>query len=542
METNGSESTSHGLPGVPDGRKRRVSHWPLLAGAIALFLPQGAQALPSYARQTGMSCIACHTEFPILTDFGRTFKLNGYTLSNGQTQYPPFAVMLQPSFTQTNGNQVGGAAPHFAKNSNFAISQASLFYGGRLFGPYAETLFGPTAAAFLNKIGVFSQMTYDGVARRLTWDNTEIRFADSLTTSLMPITYGFYANNNPGLQDPWNSTPAWDFPFSSSHLAPTPAAGTLIEGGLAQEVVGLGAYALFSDCVYIDVAGYHTLGVGFQKGVGIDPDGETQVPGIAPYWRLAYTKSFGNQSFEAGLFGLSAATYPARVNSEGKDYLTDLGFDAEDQISFGKNDLTATFRAIHEWDDFGASQRLGNTSNKSDELWSTKITLDYLYDKTYGGAISYFFIDGTHDALLNTGSANGSPLSDGIVLQSITCHSTKTAGRPSGQRATSSFPFNTLSITNSTARTAAQATTTPCISRPGSFFRRPGDRSARSRANEVRSKRDGLLPGSGRGGGSQRRGPARKERACGGKGSHAALASRSLRRRARMRRLLYRDV
>ncbi len=143
----------------------RVLWFVLLAINSIFLLPKSAQAVPSFARQTGMSCTACHTEYPILTEFGREFKVNGYTLSTGQTNLPPIAFMAQPSFTQTNQNQAGGAAPHFAENSNFALSQASVFYAGRLFGPYAGSLFGPKAAKFLDKFGAFFQMTYDGVGQ-----------------------------------------------------------------------------------------------------------------------------------------------------------------------------------------------------------------------------------------------------------------------------------------------------------------------------------------------------------------------------------------
>lgn len=397
--------------------KNKPFRYVCTALATTLLVPQAVQAVPSYARQTGMACIACHTEFPILTDFGRQFKLDGYTMSVGQTNLPPIAVMLQPSYTRTNKNQPGGAAPHFAENSNFALSQASLFYSGRLFGPYAEPLFGASAASFLNKFGTFIQATYDGVARHFQWDNAEIRYADTLTSSIMPITYGIYTNNNPGLQDPWNSSPVWGFPFSSSHLAPTPAAGTLIDGGLAQQVVGVGGYVMLSHTIYLDIAGYHTLPTGFQKSMGIDTEGETQVPGVAPYWRMAYTKSAGNHSFEVGLFGLAADTYPGRDRSAGKDHILDLGLDAQYQTSFGKNDITGMFSVIREWQRWDASQQIGNTSNISDHLWSMKANVNYLYDKTYGGAIGYFLLNGTNDPVLYPDSPNGSPLSDGLVLQ-----------------------------------------------------------------------------------------------------------------------------
>ena len=48
----------------------------VLVAAIAVFLagPQ-AHAVPSFARQTGLPCSACHYTFPELTPFGRQFKL-----------------------------------------------------------------------------------------------------------------------------------------------------------------------------------------------------------------------------------------------------------------------------------------------------------------------------------------------------------------------------------------------------------------------------------------------------------------------------------
>src|SRR5580700_4660151 len=52
----------------------------MLAFAVGLLAPQQSQALPSYARQTGLGCGVCHTEFPQLAPFGRRFKIGGYTL------------------------------------------------------------------------------------------------------------------------------------------------------------------------------------------------------------------------------------------------------------------------------------------------------------------------------------------------------------------------------------------------------------------------------------------------------------------------------
>src|SRR5665213_3625984 len=41
-----------------------------------------AYAVPSFARQTGLSCNVCHSNPPELTAFGRNFKLKGYVLTD----------------------------------------------------------------------------------------------------------------------------------------------------------------------------------------------------------------------------------------------------------------------------------------------------------------------------------------------------------------------------------------------------------------------------------------------------------------------------
>ncbi|MBS0630395.1 MAG: cytochrome C [Verrucomicrobia bacterium] len=317
--------------------------------------------------------------------------------------------MVQPSLTHTAAGQPGGAASGFGENNNWALTQASIFYAGQLLPM--------EGAGFANKLGVFLQATYDGVGKAWAWDNTELRFADTGTLAGHSTTYGFYANNNPTMQDPWNSTPAWGFPFTGSGLAPGPAAATFIDGGAAQQIGGAGAYAMFDNSLYFDVAGYHTLGTRFQKSVGVDPAGETQVARLAPYWRAALVKALGNSTWQVGTFGIAADTYPGRDRSAGKDRIVDVGFDSQYQTAIGANDFTVLLSWIHEHQTWTASEPLGLASNPSDTLWNAKATADYLYDKTYGFAVQYFAIDGSRDDLLYGDSLTGSPRSDGFVLQ-----------------------------------------------------------------------------------------------------------------------------
>ncbi|MGA2817830.1 MAG: hypothetical protein ABSE67_16335, partial [Xanthobacteraceae bacterium] len=64
----------------------------LLAGFLTFGFAPPAEALPSYARQTGQPCGTCHTDFAGLTPYGRRFKIDGYTDGGG-----PYRTTLFPS-------------------------------------------------------------------------------------------------------------------------------------------------------------------------------------------------------------------------------------------------------------------------------------------------------------------------------------------------------------------------------------------------------------------------------------------------------------
>ncbi len=82
-------------------------------------------------------------------------------------------------------------------------------------------------------------MTYHSQGDHFTWDNTDVRYANnSRQLTGKPLTYGITFNNSPTVEDLWNSTPAWGYPFISNDLAPAPAAAQLSTGRLAQDVAG----------------------------------------------------------------------------------------------------------------------------------------------------------------------------------------------------------------------------------------------------------------------------------------------------------------
>jgi hypothetical protein len=359
-----------------------------------------AAALPLYARQTGEPCASCHTAFLELTPFGRRFKLQGYTLGGGKSSLPPFAVMLQSTFTHTQAAQPGGAAPHFGPNDNFALQQASIFTGGRI----------------TDHLGAFVQGTYDGVARRFGWDNTDIRYANSLKIKGHDLLWGVTLNNNPSVQDVWNTTPAWRFPFISPTLSPEPAAGTFIEETFAQRVVGAGAYGFLDDSLYVELSGYHSLAKGTEQLLGVDTSDESPIDGTAPYWRVALERDFGRNSLELGTFGLEGAVRPLRMTGTGTDSFADVGVDA--QYQWIGDHQAVTFRAswIHEDHDLAASHALGLADRAHDTLRSFHASASYIFGNTWSLTGGRFSLFGTSDMALY-GTAQGSPDTSGWIAE-----------------------------------------------------------------------------------------------------------------------------
>ena len=360
-----------------------------------------AEALPSYARQTGQECAACHNGFPELTPYGRLFKLNGYTFSGGTTDMPPIAGMAIPTFTHTATGQPGGAAPHFGPNDNFAFT-GSLFYGGKI----------------LDHLGAFVQGTYDEVPRSFHWDNTDIRYANTAALVEQELVYGVSLNNNPTVNDVWNSTPAWGYPYIASGLTPSPAAQTLIEGGLAQQVLGLNPYLYWNRLVYAEVGGYRTLGPSTLNALGILPGGTSAIDAVAPSWRLALEPAWGNNTWEVGTFGMAASLVPQRMTGSGTDHLTDVGVDTQYQFLGARDSFSVQARYIFENQNLSASQALGLSSNGHNHLRSFNLKGTYFYNQTVGLTVGYFNLQGTGDPLLYGAVAAGNkPNTNGYTLE-----------------------------------------------------------------------------------------------------------------------------
>jgi hypothetical protein len=344
-------------------------------------------AIPSFSRQTGLACNVCHIAFPQLTAFGRLFKLNGYTLTGLQTVntgeespslkinlIPPVSAMLVTSLTQTSKAQAG------AQNGNVEFPQELSIFLGEEITP---------------RLGTFIQLTYESVEGSIALDNMDLRYANHTEVASKPVIYGFTLNNNPTVQDVWNSTPAWGFPFSSSAVAPAPAAATLVDGGLGQQVAGLGAYAFWNNLLYGEVTAYRSA----QQGGPHPPDGgsEAITKGFTPYWRLALSHDFSGNYVEVGTFGLSSKLYPTGVTGP-TDRFTDVALDAQYERKLGDGNLFAHATWIHEAQVLDAS-----AAGAKNTVHTFRADVTALTATRVGASLGYF--------------TTGAPNSNGILAE-----------------------------------------------------------------------------------------------------------------------------
>ncbi len=402
-------------------------HFPTIAMfalTLAAFAPE-ALAVPSFARQTGMACEACHTVYPELTHFGRVFKANGYTLTNQKqvrdvtgtkeellalAQIAPLSIMAQISLTQikTSVPDLSSAgAPGVAQNGTAGFPQQfSLFYAGKI----------------APNFGAMFQLTYANDSGTIGIDNSDLRFSD---IALLPnnghLTYGVSLNNNPTVQDLWNSTPAWGFPYAASNANVSPLAATAIDQAFAQDVAGLTGYVFWDESLYAEFGGYRSAKQGqtnaLTGGAGpLDGTASNVLSGIAPYWRIAYEYNWDRHSLEAGLYGAQFRVYPgAGAPLSGPlNKFNDVAEDFQYQFVSDEHQVTVSGTHIHESMTLDASFATGASANPADTLNTTRLWATYYYRRHIGATAGYFSTSGSTDpglypATINPAPAGGQP-------------------------------------------------------------------------------------------------------------------------------------
>jgi hypothetical protein len=400
-----------------------------------VMLSLNAEALPSFARQTGQNCVACHAggQFPMLTPYGRKFKLTGYTI--GSRTWFPVALMIQAGATRvanaTNGSSSdpngsggngGSASDNFPKNGLPYVGSVSAFVGGKI----------------TDNIGLFGQWTYSNYDHQgddgrwhshSSTDQFDLRYADRFTGDNRDLIIGASLNNNVGTTDVWNT---FNSPFQivptpialSSALQPNVTYGPinkpLISSGLV--AAGTGAYMFWDNFIYLELGGYRSAnGVFSFMSQGIANADTTKLRGTNPYLRMALNHEWGAHSAMIGLHGLNAAVYsdPTDLSSP-LIKSRDIGIDGQYQYILDPHTVSAQFSYTHEnkkfddalWNTNNPSY-LGAAANSSARLNYIKLNGTYIYHATYGTSLSFVSVSGSADNLLYPtqafGYANNTP-------------------------------------------------------------------------------------------------------------------------------------
>jgi hypothetical protein len=383
------------------GAGRRAVSWPAVAAVLALWSPAPSWSLPAFARQTGLPCATCHTLAfgPALTAYGRNFKLHAYAWGTQKTI--PLSADLIESFTHTSQDQPHG--PNYSDNNNVALDQVDGYFAGRI----AEDF------------GAFAQVTYDRIFRHTSWGVFDARYARDFTFGGTDTLLGVSLNNQPTVQDPWNSTYAWQFPFPSAVLANGPSpGGPQIRGALASQVLGTTLYTLIANTVYLEVGGYRKLSDRAQGDLGIpDAAGEQGLDGTAPYWRAALQKTSGPHYASIGILGFAAHEQSPQERSVGTDNYTDLGYDATYQFANGgPHTFNVDASYVQERQRLFGATALGASDTIANHLNQVNVSGQYAYKQTYSFTLAYFdTVGNTNHALY--GTANGSPDNSGYIMQ-----------------------------------------------------------------------------------------------------------------------------
>ncbi len=366
---------------------------------LYLALTQVAHAVPSFARQTGQSCVACHAggQFPELTPYGRLFKLMAYT--SGVQIANPLSVMVVADKTKTANNSDGQGGVLSAKDKKIVADFASLFVAGKI----------------TENIGGFAQFTDKLQTGHMQSDNFDMRYADRVVDPKRDLIWGLTLNNNPSVQDVWNTTPAWNYPYISTSTGSFPGTpnSTLLEQQL--QVAGTGAYVYLNQSWYAELTAYQTannsfrfLSTGSKTG---DPTNSLQyLSGLNPYVRLAYTHDWGMQNMMVGVIGMNGK----RVNLDGSNMplyssitqSRDIGVDAQYQYLLEPHTVTVQMRYIKE--NINDQQQTSYTDGPA-RLNSFRAKSSYVYRSKYGASLAYASISGTPDSNAYSSSANNLP-------------------------------------------------------------------------------------------------------------------------------------
>jgi len=192
-------------------------------------------------------------------------------------------------------------------------------------------------------------------------------------------------------------------------------AGTLIDGGLDQSVLGLTAYGMWNNLLYAEFGGYRWNPLGESRPVAANEGGS--IDGVAPYWRVALQHQWTKDYLMVGTYGMASNIYMG--NGSLTNSVNDIALDAQYEHTF--NEKGSSFVAHTTWihENITPGQIAANEPS-SLTLNTFRIDGTVYYHRWFGVTLAPFTTTGTTDPVLYAadpvdGSATGSPDSNGFI-------------------------------------------------------------------------------------------------------------------------------
>jgi hypothetical protein len=151
--------------------------------AVVMFVfVSPASAIPAFARKYSLRCTACHESWPVLNDFGRNFRDNGYQIRLGKDDtvtaepgYWPVAVHVVPNYLyQKVTNQTTDQGKKDIGSGGVADASMDLLMAGVL-TPNISFLVVPTGFASDGNVHLESYWAYfSRLIKNSDWFNVRI--------------------------------------------------------------------------------------------------------------------------------------------------------------------------------------------------------------------------------------------------------------------------------------------------------------------------------------------------------------------------------
>jgi len=242
-------------------------------------------------------------------------------------------------------------------------------------------------------------VTYNTRDDHFTSDNTDIRFVNITKLSGKELVYGLDLNNNPTVEDLWNSTPAWGYPWVASDFAPTPGTSPILMV-VWRRTLPESERTPCGTAISILTQRFTARNMWAVPSRIQELLLQNNIRGVAPYWRAAWQQSTATTQFEVGTYGIHMQSTPNAIVGLENEF-TDFAFDTQiDRTLFRKDVLSFRGTYIHENSDLLAAFVAGAAAQRLHHLNTVMANAEYHFGNRVSGTFGWFNTSGTPDPLL----------------------------------------------------------------------------------------------------------------------------------------------